>query len=121
MQTGSKVIIDNRKYTQSKDGRSRLKLYEDLPLSAKGTVVNYYDKSSKISVRVEGYTNKKSRYGCFYFPRNQVVEDQTQVQEFKKALWALYRTTSTVSQAMDLLQEISEWNTKAFRQKMLFL
>lgn len=86
MRTGSKVIIDNRKYIQSKDGRSKVKLYDDPPLSATGTVINYYDKSSKISVLIEGYTNKKSRYGCFYFSRNQVVEDPTQVQEFKKAL-----------------------------------
>ena len=115
MKNGTKVNVLNKRLHSN----NQLKIYEELPMNITGTVTNYYDKSSKISVLVDGYENKKSRYGCYYFPRRDVVEEETDMRSFKEALWKLYCKAATNSQIVDVLQEVSECNIKAYRQRML--
>ena len=48
-------------------------IYKELPPLVTGYVLeDRFEKSSKVKIIVDGFTNGKSKYGCYYFPRYKV-------------------------------------------------
>lgn len=48
-------------------------VYKELPPLVTGYVLkDEFENSSKVKIIVDGFTNRKSKYGCYYFPRCKI-------------------------------------------------
>ena len=108
---GTRVCVHN--YRGNVDGK-RIPIYKELPEVVYGVIFKYYNQASKLKVIVEGFTNKKSKYGCYYFPKSLIFERASvDKQAYKKQLWSLYTFALSVEEVQNLCKELSEMNLKA--------